>query len=58
MQQCNNEEHGIEIRDNAGCTNDGAPSQTHKPVGDIVRLAAIFPPTTGEKTVTNKRESK
>ena len=55
MQKCDNEEHGIKIWDDTSGANDGAPSQTHEPVGDIVRFAAIFPPTAGEKTIPNKR---
>jgi len=51
MQKCNNEEHGIKVWDDAGGTNDGAPGQTHEPVCDIIGLAAIFPPTTSEKTI-------
>jgi len=54
VQECDNKEHGIEIGDDAGSTNDSTPSQTHEPVGDIVGLAAIFPPTAGEETIANK----
>jgi hypothetical protein len=54
MQKCDNEEHGIEIWDDTGGTDDSAPSQTHEPVGDIVGLAAILPPTAGEKTISKK----
>ena len=58
MQKCDNEEHRIEIWNDASSTDDSTPSQAHEPVGDIIRLAAIFPPTAGEKTVSNKGMSK
>jgi len=51
VQECDNEEHGIEIRNDASSADDSAPSQTHEPVGDIVGLAAIFPPTASEETI-------
>jgi len=57
MQKCDNEEHGIEIGYDASGTNDSAPSQTHEPVGDIVGLATIFPPTAREEAIANKRIS-
>jgi hypothetical protein len=55
MQKCDNEEHGVEVGDDASGTDDGTPSQTHEPVGDIVGLATISPPTTGEKSISDKQ---
>lgn len=58
VKKCDDEEHGIKVWNDASGTNDSAPSQAHEPVGDIVGLAAIFPPTTGEKTIAEKRIGK
>ena len=58
MQKCDDEEHWIEVGDDAGGTNDGAPSQTHEPVGDIVGLATIFPPAAREETIAKKKKEK
>ena len=56
MQKCDDEEHGIEVGNDAGCTNNGTPSQTHGPVGNIVGFTTVRPPATGEKTVTRKKK--
>jgi len=55
MQESDNEEHGIEVGYNASSANDSTPRQTHCPVSNVVRLAAILPPAAGEKAIAAKR---
>jgi hypothetical protein len=54
VQKCDDEEHRIEVGDDASGTNDGTPGQTHEPVGDVVGLAAVLPEATCKKTIPNK----
>jgi len=52
MYQYGDEKHGVEVR-NYGCwSNDRTPGKTHSPVGNIIRLARISPPTTREQTIS------
>jgi len=52
MYQYGDEKHGVEVR-NYGCrSNDCTPGKTHSPVGNIIRLARISPPTTREQTIS------
>lgn len=51
MQKDNDEEHGVEVWNDAGSANDSTPGQAHRPVGDVVGLAGICPPTAGKQTI-------
>ena len=36
MHKHSDEEHGVEIRNRGGKANNGAPSERHDPVGNII----------------------
>ena len=48
VKQDDDEEHGVEVRDDSGRANDSTPCQTHRPVGDIVGFAGVCPPAAGQ----------
>ena len=52
VEEDDDEEDGVEVRDDGGSADDGAPGEAHDPVGDVVGLAGEGPPSTRQKTVT------
>lgn len=53
VEKDDDEEHGVEVRDDAGSANDGSPCQTHCPVGNVIGFSGVRPPAAGKQTITN-----
>ena len=58
MDEHNDEEHGVEVRDYGRGADDGAPGEALDPVGDVVGLAAVRPETAGEELVSEEEVSR
>ena len=57
VQEHNNEEDRVKVRDDSSSTDNGTPCQTHDPVSDVVWLARVCPPAASKKAVAEKRSA-
>lgn len=57
VEEHTDEEDGVEVGDDGRGADDGAPGETHGPVGDVVGFAGVGPEAAGQKTVSKRMKS-
>ena len=45
MNQDGDEKHGVEVRNNGGSADAGAPCKAHNPVRNVIGFARVRPPS-------------